>query len=244
MKKTMITLAAMFAATVTMAAVTSQVVGYMNYAVPESGWFVNVAPVLKNMATQNGDYVITGDMVDDWEQIIVFNPDTWNVDTYTYSGDGTFDLSQIDSATGEAFSQTVNEINVPVGAGFLYMGIRTLTVSGEVAASGTRTVSFDMSEGAWAFSIANPFPVQTTLGDLEGLISDWEQIVVFNGDTWNLDTYTYSGSGEWDLSVIDSGTGDAVSTTITDPEYVIFKIGEAGVYMPSETKSWSVTYNY
>lgn len=232
----------------------ANVVGYKNYTFENAGDYIhNIGVAFKNCTAVDGSYTITSNLFDtalqDGDALLIFNPDAYNYDYYTYTdtdGQGTMGFSIMwgDLVSPDSY---VFSINVAKGDNILYMPANgnEASVSGEVEASGTATVTFAVEGSDYIFPITNPFPIDTKLKDLT-MLQDGDALLIFNPEAYNYDYYTYTdtdGQGTMGFSIM---WGDLVSpdSYVTDQDAVILTAGQGGLYMPTSSRTWSVTYNY
>ena len=255
MKKIMFGLAAA-AAIGAFAIESANVVGYKNYTFENAGDYIhNIGVAFKNCTAVDGSYTITSNLFDtalqDGDALLIFNPEAYNYDFYTYMADtdgaGTpgFYVTFGDLVSDDAYVYT---INVAKGDNILYMPANgnEASVSGEVEASGTATVTFTVEGSDYIFPITNPFPIDTKLRDLT-MLQDGDALLIFNPEAYNYDFYTYmadtDGAGTPGFYIT---WGDLVSedSYLTNQDAVILSVGQGGLYMPTSSRTWSVTYNY
>ena len=107
--------------------------------------------------------------------VYLFDPEVWNLNYYQFSG---FNESGI--AQGWAYSYTDTETWEPastvISSYELYKGdtvyfqpadsVSGLTVSGQVQ-DPSQSATWTLSAGEWSGNIMNPFPIDTTLADIE-----------------------------------------------------------------------------
>ena len=255
MKKMMFALACAAAVVAGAEEITSaNVVGYKSYALDTTNpddYVHNIGVQFKNVATVDNSYTITDSIfgvdLEDGDVIFVFDPDFYGYTLFTYSevdvGVMGFSVMYADGSQGDV----VSSLTVNKGDNILYMPVTldtTPAVSGEVAASGSATLEFDMSNGIdYIFPITNPFPKATTLADLTCL-QDGDVIFIWDSVYYGYTLLTYSEveAGVMGLAVMyaDGSQGAA----ITDTSYVVFPEGQGGLYMPTDSRTWTVTYNY
>ena len=246
----------MFAAVVAAAGLmygleSSNTVGYNQYALDTSNpddYVHNIGVQLKNTGATES-YTITDKIfgvnleVDD--VIFIFDPEYYGYTLYTYADLGGAFGFTVMNADG-SFSSPIYSLTVNKGDNILYMPVTldtTPNVSGEVQASGTATLTFTVTGDDYIFPITNPFPKATTLADLTCLQTD---DVIFVWDSvyygYTLLTYCEVTPGVFGFSVMfaDGSFGDS----ITNPATVVFPVGQGGLYMPTDSRTWTVTFNY
>ena len=220
----------------------------------EAGDYIhNIGVAFKNIGTADGSFTITDSILDtklqDGDALLIFNPDAYNYDFYTYmdtDGQGRmgFNVMFGDLVSEDAY---VYEIKVNKGDNILFMPANgnDVTQSGEVEKSGTAKVEFTLTETDYIFPITNPFPIDTKIKDLTCL-EDGDALLIFNPDAYNYDFYTYmdtDGEGTMGFNIM---WGDLVSedSYVTDPETVLLPAGQGALYMPTGDREWNVTLNY
>lgn len=241
--------AAAFGATAELAS--ANVVGYKTYALnleDENDYVHNMGIQFSDVAGKA--YTITdsifGVSLTDGDTIFVFDPIFFGYTLFTYTEVNTgvmgFTVMYADGSQGEV----VSSITVNKGDNILYMPValdEKPCVSGEIQASGTATLQFTLTDEDYIFPITNPFPMETKLSDLTNL-TDGDQIFVWDSlyFGYTILTYTEIEAGVMGLTVMyaDGSQGDP----ITDASAVVFGEGQGGLYMPVDSCTWSVTYNY
>ena len=159
MKKLMIAAAAL-CATVGASAIESQnVVGYQTYDASLTDDMATIGVTFSNVAAVSGDYTITDTMfgrtVEDNDQILLWDNANYNLINYTYYDGLGWTMTDAFGDESPAASITVSKGQVlwflpndPANA---------VSVSGEVAASGTQTLTFSLADSD-CFAFVNPFP--------------------------------------------------------------------------------------
>ena len=253
MKKLMSALAISALAAISMAqssgSVTSQnVVGYVTRG-PNVGageFMANIGVPLMNMNTSDGSYGVTNSIFQYTcqanDSVYIFNPVNYDFDIYTFNGVGAgwFVL------WSDGSSSTIPSYTVHVGDNVFFVpqnGTNAVTIAGQVKSSGTQSVVFDQSLG-YMFPIANPFPIDTRLSDLQTFVQANDAIYVFNQINYDFDIYTYNGIGLGWFVLWSNGT----SSTIMDSSTVLLPTGKGGFYMPNgaapSIRTWNVTLVY
>jgi hypothetical protein len=248
MKKLVIAFAACALAGLASAQVYSQnVVGYMTRGFDgETGEFMsNIGVSLINMGTVDGSYVVEDKLFSrtcqGGDTVYVFDPFSWNLDSYSYNGVG---LGWFFVAA-DGSTETIMSFSIPVGANLFFMpadGVSSVIIEGEVAPAGEAQIVFDSTDGDWMFPIANPFPIDTTLADIESFALPGDSVYVFDPINWNLDSYSYNGTGLGWFLVASDGSME----TVMDTDTIIFPAGMGGFFMPADAdgRTWTVTLNY
>jgi len=102
-------------------------------------------------------------------------------------------------------------------------------------------VTFDTSSGDYVFPLVNPYPKDTTFGDLETFAVAGDMVYVFDADNWDLAGYTFNGfennvSAGWYFLGAD-GSED----TITNSSAVILPAGKGAFIQVNETATWTAS---
>lgn len=205
---------------------------------------IPVGVAFSNIGAQDGSYIIgetafTGTAAEG-DQMITFDGDLWNVNQYDKFGEGEgWGLTPADGGDPEI----VESITLTKGDFVYYipMSGKELTIAGEVAdTSAAQSVIFDLDNEAaqWMFPLVNPFPVDTTWGEINTFTSEGDQIITFDGDYWNVNQYDRFADGEgWGLTPADGGDPEIIN----DVETVLIPAGAAVYYIPMQTTTWTVT---
>ncbi len=161
---------------------------------------------------------IFGDTLPEKTEVMVFDGLKYNISTYTKvfvpGGQGlvlAWSNPDLDLSIGEAFW-----INAPQ--------LMSLTTSGSVPLDDKITVQ--INEGLQLVSY--PYPVETTVGKLNLTPNDNDEIMVYNGSTYEISTY---------CKVFEPGSGHILKWT--NPDLVI-KAGQGFWYKSSSDMSWVV----
>ena len=242
--KKLVTAACALVAASAFAVESANTVGYLEQEldVDNDEYMLNLAAPFKNLNTVNGSYVFTDNVFDTAaaknDKLYVFDGDEWDLSIYKYKGSG--QGWALDAADGS--SATVSSVTVASGAHIMYepVSAESAIVSGEVAASGSQVVSFEVDDNNWMFELVNPFPIATTLGDLETFCAKNDKIYTFDPEEWDLSIYKYKGTGSgWALDAADGS-----SSTITSSATVILEAGQGAYFEPVDSREWTVTLNY
>ena len=129
--------------------------------------------------------------------VYIFDPEVWNLNSWGFNGfDGSGDslgwaYYYTDTTTWEPADTVVASFELKKGDTVYFQpndGVSGLTVAGEVTDT-TKSATWTLAPGEWIGDIMNPFPVATTLADLETFAKPSDVIYVFNYNFWNLDSY-------------------------------------------------------
>ena len=241
MKKLMIAAAAAVCGSV-FALESANVVGYQNIGFDKTGWMINVGVQFSNIGAEGGAFTLDdsffGNEAVEGDQVVTMDGDAWNLNIYDKQGVG---LGWLLTPADGSEQEMVSSLSASKGDLLYYIpaGASELTVAGEVA-QGTQSVTFDTANeaGQWMFPLANPFPIDTTWGDLDSFTLEGDQIITLDGDAWNINIYDRQGDGYgWLLTPADGSE----QVIVNEPETVIIPAGGSVYYIPSATTTWTVT---
>jgi hypothetical protein len=247
MKKVMFGLAA--AAAISAFAIESaNTVGYITQSLGTDEYVHTVGVSFKECGVAGGAYTVgttifSADAVGG-DMIYVFDPNNWDLSGYTFNGfDGETSLGWY-YLGADGTEATVASFTVEKGEVVYFQpadAMSDATVSGEVESGTSASVTFDLTSGDYVFPLVNPFPIDTTLGDLETFAASGDMIYVFDADNWDLSGYTFNGfeggvSAGWYYLGAD-GTED----TITNSSTVVLPAGQGAFFQPNATCTWTVT---
>ena len=250
--KKLIALAAVAAAMPLIAVESANVVGYQTYS---GDWIQSIGTAFTPM-NSTGTWVCDTKVFDTdavaSDNLMVFNPEKWDLDSYIFKGyDGEghglgWQYSTADIMTGDPIIDSVASFELGASQVAYFCpadGMSGVNVSGQVQdTTKVATVTFDDSN--WIFEFVNPFPKATTLADLETFCVASDNLMVFNPEKWDLDSYIYIGPGSgWQYSTADIMTGDPIATIITDSSTVVLPAGKGGYFAPADTtgRTWNVS---
>lgn len=184
------------------------------------------------------------------DTIMNFNADMWDIEGWQFSG---FEddkclgwiYSYNDAWTGEPIDEPVVSFDVQRNDVLFFQpgdGMSGATIAGEVAdiENGVEIVIPDSS----CYNLVNPFPVETTLGDLETFCVAGDMIQIFDADAWDIVGYQYNGEGNgWVYSHNDPWTGESIDDPVSDPTTVVLKAGQGGYFYAAddEGRTWKVS---
>ena len=241
MKKLMIAAAAAVCGSV-FALESANVVGYQNVGFDKSGWMMNVGVQFSNIGAEGGAFTLAdsffGNEAAEGDQVIALDADAWNLSQWDKLAKG--EGWMLTPADGGDF-EFVDALSAKKGDLVYYIpsAASELTVAGEVA-QGSQSVTFDPANelGQWMFPLANPFPIDTTWGDLNTFTKEGDQLIALDGDAWNLSQYDRLADGEgWMLTPADGGEFEFLN----NEEDVVIPAGGAMYYIPVEAVTWTVT---
>lgn len=219
------------------------VVGYETIGFDQSGWMMNVGVAFSNIAALDGSYTLDDNFFSgasaEGDQIITLEADAWNLNQYDKLGTGAgWVLTPADGSD----SEVVQSITLAKGDFIYYIPVSAseVNVAGQVAdTTAAQSITFDLNNEAaqWMFPLVNPYPVDTTWGELNTFTKEGDQLIALNGDAWNLDQFDRLADGDgWVLTPADGGA----SELINDNTAVAIPAGGAVYYIPTTTVTWTV----
>ena len=205
---------------------------------------MNVGVAFSNVGAADGAFTLDdkffGGVAAEGDQIITLDADAWNLAQYDKQGTGAgWVLTPADGSEQEF----VASVKAKKGDMLYYIPTVTsdMTVAGEVAdPSSAQSITFDVNNeaGQWMFPLVNPYPVDTTWGDINVFTKEGDQIITLDGEAWNLTQYDRQADGNgW---VVTPADGSAQEFINNDKE-VIIPAGGSVYYIPTETVTWTVT---
>ena len=205
---------------------------------------MNVGVQFSNIGAQDGSFTLDDNFFSgeatEGDQIITLEADAWNLNQYDKAGVGEgWVLTPADGSD----SEVVQSISLAKGDFIYYIPVAAsdVNVAGQVADTTTsQSITFDLDNeaGQWMFPLVNPYPVDTTWGEINTFTKEGDQLIALNGDAWNLDQYDRAGDGEgWVLTPADG----SASELITDDDAIAIPAGGAVYYIPTTTVTWTVT---
>ena len=243
MKKLMIATAALCAAVGASALESANVVGYQSYLAADTDYMSTVGIAFSNVGSVDGAYTIADTMfgrtVADGDQILLWDNDAYNLVNYTYY-DG-FGWLLTDAYGDE--QGIVASIPVEKGQVLWYLPAdpdTALNVSGEVASSGSQTLTFEPNDtNGYCFTFVNPFPKDTLFSDLSAFCADGDQLILWDNSAYNLVNYTLYGGFGW---LITDAYGDEQG--IAPESDVAIPAGSGAYFFFFFYRTWTVTFNY
>ena len=217
--------------------------GYQSYTAADTDYMSTVGVAFSNIASVDGSYTIGDTMfgrtVADGDQILLWDNDAFNLINYTYYDGAGWGLTD---AYGDD-QGFVPSITVEKGQVLWYLPADAdtpLNVSGEVAASGTQTLTFEPNDtNGYCFTFVNPFPKDTLFSDLTSFCDDGDQFLLFNNDAYNIANYTYYDGAGWGITdAYGDDQGFAAETDVAIPA------GSGAYFLPAADRTWTVTFNY
>ncbi len=223
-------------------------VGYIQQSLGEGEYVHTVGVSFKNCGVASGAYTIGteifGTTAAEGDMIYVFDPNNWDLSNYTFNGfNGDTSLGWF-YAGADGTMDTVASFEVQKGDVVYFQpadAVTAATVSGEVEPGSSASVTFDLSGGDFVFPLVNPFPVATTLGDLEAFAAAGDMVYAFDAQNWDLSNYTFNGfENNVSLGWFYAGA-DGTMDTVTDSSLVILPAGQGAFFQPGATCTWTVT---
>lgn len=231
------------------------IVGYQTYTLnTDAGEYIhNIGVAFDNVGTVDKSFTISnmvfGTQLQDGDNILIFNPDAYNYDFYSYTdtdGQGKMGFYMTNGDLTGDNDGYVYAINVAKGDNILFWPANgnAATVSGEVTdTTKSAVVTFTPNEVDYIFPIANPWPIDTKLKDMT-MLQDGDNLLIFNPDAYNYDFYSYTdtdGQGTMGFFVTYGDLTGENDGYVVDTETVILKAGEGGLYWPTSARTWTVT---
>ena len=185
------------------------------------------------------------------DQVVIYNPEVMDYEFYTFLGfEG--DVSQgwsflrYNMETWEQENITCKNFTINYGEGVLIMpndGMEvSMTTAGQVADL-EKSQTWEMQAGEWTKGIMNPYPVDTTLADLETFAKMGDNLYVVNCAVQDCDVYTYLGKGDGWSHLYYGDDWEQHNETITNGSTVVLPAGKEGYYVPNDTdgRVWTVS---
>ena len=219
-------------------------VGYKQYELSGDEFMYTVGVQFKAM-TASGDYTIDSKIFDTdavaGDAVYVFDYQNWDLTCYTFVGYTDQGASRGWSVTyADGSLGSVSTFQVSAGDNLWLMTSDAISISGEVQAAGSTKLTFTVTDEDYMFEFANPYPIDTTFGDLETFCEAGDCFYTFNHVDWDLECFTYVGTGRgWSATYADGTLG-----TITDSSAVALPVGTGAFLMPGGSREWTVTFNY
>ena len=204
---------------------------------------IHIGVQFSNMNEKDGSYTLSdaifGAKAVEGDSIFTFDGNAWNLNQADYIGEG---LGWAYYPADGGDDEIVTGIKIPKGD-LLYFtpADKTATtqvpVAGQVAATGEQSVKFTKTDTNKVFPLCNPFPIDTTWGDLNTFTKENDSIYVLDQNAWNLDQYDRLADGEgW---AYYPANGD--DEIINDESAIAIPAGDAVYYAPTESVTWTVT---
>ena len=219
----------------------ANVVGYQSYDASATDDMATIGVAFSNVGAVGGAYTVSdtifGRTVEDGDQILIWDNAAYNLINYTYYDGFGWDLLD---AYGDD-QGFLPSITVEKGQVLWYLPVDPTTavnVSGEVAASGSQTLTFDLNDSD-CFAFVNPFPKDTLFSDLTAFCEDGDQFLLWDNAAYNLINYTFYDGFGWD--VLDANGDDQ---GFASESAVAIPAGSGAYFLPADTRTWTVTFNY
>lgn len=240
--KKLIALAAVATCGAALAVESANIVGYSTTGFDKSGWMMNVGVAFSNVGAADGAYTLDdtffGGAAAEGDQIITLDADLWDLYTCEKGPKGSGWVIMAPDGS----SEVVSSLKFAKGDMMYYIPAEatSVNVAGEVAdTTAAQTVTFDLDNeaGQWMFPLVNPYPIDTTWGDLNTFTKEGDQLIILDADLWDLYTYEKGPAGSGWVIMAPDGS----SEVINDEEAVAIAAGAAAYYIPTETVTWTVT---
>lgn len=233
--------------------VDSNTVGFQNYATIDDG-LATVGAAFKPINAA-GEWTCDSKVFDQdaviGDVVMYLNMNIFDLDSYMFRGyDEKGDslgwiYNSSDPDTGDPIETPVESFTLSKGSVTYFQpgdGESPVTVAGEVEdTSKSAVVTFTGSD---MYEFVNPFPIDTTLGDLETFCEIGDVLMVLNLSIFDLDSYMYRGAGQgWIYNSSDPDTGDAIEEAVNDPTLIVLPAGKGGYFQPGDggDRTWTVT---
>ena len=224
--------------------VSSGIVGYKNYTLEADSLsqdyaMYSVGVSFINIDSEDGGYTIDEDVFglakEEGDQLYTWDQELWNLNQFDALAAGEGWVATWADTTTEVLQSVKIGKNGQVWVIPLSEGVR---IAGAIAASGTQTITFEPTDEVYMFPIANPFPIETTWGDLNTFTQEGDQLYTWDADLWNLNQFDAVDNG-WIATWADTS-----SELLDDDSAVVLKVGEGGQFIPVDATSWTVEFNY
>ena len=248
----MIAASAALVATVGLCVESANIVGYQAFG---TGDYITTAGAAFTPINAAGkwtcDTAVFGNDSVAGDVVYTFSSEVWNLNSWQFKGfNGSSEslgwaYNYTDTSTWEPADTVVASFELAKGDTVYFQpndGVSGLTVSGEVLDT-TKSATWTLAAGEWIGDIMNPFPVATTLADLETFAKAGDVIYVFNYTFWNLDSYQYKGAGlGWACNTFSDQTWEAIDYVVTDTSTVVLPAGVGGCFQPTDMdgRTWTV----
>ena len=227
--------------------------GYQNFEVKD---YITSAGAAFSPANGTGKWVCETTVLDNDaavdDLVYVFSSEVWNLNGWQFKGfkgsgeSNGWAYNYTDTTTWEPADMVVASFELEKGDVVYFQpsdSVSGLTVAGTVADT-TKPATWTLAADEFYGDIMNPFPVPTTLADLETFAKVDDVIYVFNPKFWNLDAYQYKGLGRgWAYNTFSDETWEAIDSVVTDTSTVVLPAGIGGCYQPADQdgRTWTVS---
>lgn len=183
------------------------------------------------------------------DQIMIFQPDFWDLENLQYLGAGNgWQHMSVDPDTWADINEVIQNFKLDSFVALTYQPndcVSGLNVAGQVVDLSKPAV-WSIENDVYYAPIMNPYPIDTTLGDLETFVQDGDQIYFFRPDFWDLENFQFLGDGNgWQHMSVDTSTWEDINEIITDKDYVILKAGHGATFQPADAATgarvWEVS---
>ena len=218
--------------------------------------YSSVAPAFFNMAKQDGKWAIgekffNADSVAG-DTILSLDPFQFDFNSWFFNGydeDGNY-LGWFGTLWVEGEMVTIENIqNFDVAKGqTLYVVPAEFigpTVSGSISdVDTTQDVTLDQSNGEMAVDFANPYPVATTLADLNSFTEAGDTVYALDTIYFDFVSYFNQGDGTWFKTYpSDQEDGGWGTDIVSDPATVVLPAGVGGYFSSGDgmPRTWNVS---
>ena len=178
------------------------------------------------------------------DAVALFNIESWDLDSFKFAGyvgdvPQGWSWTRIDTEdTWEKISSVVQSFDLAKGDQTFInrKNLQAFTVSGAVEDT-SKPATWVLPAGVQTGGIMNPFPVDTTLADLEAFAVSGDTVYVFNPVFYDFEYYKFIGKEEgWSATLYDPEAWEkAPAITITDTSLVVLPAGIGGYYQSVKT---------
>ena len=227
-------------------------VGYQSFGTGD--WVTQAGAAFSPINTTGkwvNDTSIFGNTAVEGDTVNKFSAEVWNLLSWVFLGfqgetSKGWAYSYVDTETWEPAEMVVASFETKQGDTVTYQpsdGVSGLTMAGQVTDT-SKSATWTLEAGEWIGDIMNPYPINTTLADIETFAIEGDTLLVFNPTFWDLDSYVYLGKGNgWAVTTYSSETWEQIQYVETDTTKVVMSAGIGGCFQPTDTdgRTWTVT---